>query len=634
MAVDLIDQSPVFAECLADCERALAPHVDWSLTDVLRGADPADLERVDVVQPVLFAVMVSLAALWRSYGVRPAAVIGHSQGEIAAACVAGALSLEDAARVSALRARTLRGLSGSGGMLSITASEAWVRERIEPFAGRVAVAAVNGPNTVVVSGDHDALRELGGVLAEAGVMRWNVQVDFSAHSGRVEALEAELEELLAGIRPRPAEVPFYSTVTAGLLDGRELDAAYWYRNLREPVRFGETVRALIEAGNGMFVEVSPHPVLVPGIQENVDEAGAAGSVVTGTLRRSEGGLRRFLMAAAEVHVAGVPVDWGKMFRGSGVRTVELPSYPFQRRHYWLLDEEPAAPAPAGLGTTGGHPLLTAAVALAGSGALVLTGRLSLDTQPWLAEHAVLGEAVVPGVALMEMAVRAGELVDHPILEELVLERPLSLPASGGVLVQVTARPSRGTGQTHGERPRQTRPGRGRRPRPRRSGRLGQARARCPVRPGARRAEAARRVAPSRRRPAPRRGSLRPDGGLRPHVRSHLPRGGACLAAGRRAVRGDHPARGPARGRRPLRRASRAAGRRPAPLGPRCPVRRRRRRPPDRAGRTGPAVRRVRSDAVQDRRDRRTRSPLPRGRHRGVGARDRRRRAPRWPPSTA
>ncbi|MCP9955766.1 type I polyketide synthase [Actinomadura madurae] len=440
MAVDLIDQSPVFAECLADCERALAPHVDWSLTDVLRGADPADLERVDVVQPVLFAVMVSLAALWRSYGVRPAAVIGHSQGEIAAACVAGALSLEDAARVSALRARTLRGLSGSGGMLSITASEAWVRERIEPFAGRVAVAAVNGPNTVVVSGDHDALRELGGVLAEAGVMRWNVQVDFSAHSGRVEALEAELEELLAGIRPRPAEVPFYSTVTAGLLDGRELDAAYWYRNLREPVRFGETVRALIEAGNGMFVEVSPHPVLVPGIQENVDEAGAAGSVVTGTLRRSEGGLRRFLMAAAEVHVAGVPVDWGKMFRGSGVRTVELPSYPFQRRHYWLLDEEPAAPAPAGLGTTGGHPLLTAAVALAGSGALVLTGRLSLDTQPWLAEHAVLGEAVVPGVALMEMAVRAGELVDHPILEELVLERPLSLPASGGVLVQVTAGP--------------------------------------------------------------------------------------------------------------------------------------------------------------------------------------------------
>ncbi|MCL6303048.1 acyltransferase domain-containing protein, partial [Streptomyces kronopolitis] len=243
-----------------ECEAALEPFTDWSLSAVLRGEEGAPgLDRVDVVQPVLWAVMVSLAEVWRAHGVEPAAVVGHSQGEIAAACVAGALSLEDGARVVALRSKAIRALSGRGGMVSVALSSSDVAKLIEPWGGRVSVAAVNGPSSVVVSGDADALDELMGVCQERDVRARRIDVDYASHSAHVESIREELLDVLAPVVPRASEVPFFSTVTGEWLDTAEMDAGYWFTNLRQTVRLEPAVRALLASDHRVFVEVSPHP---------------------------------------------------------------------------------------------------------------------------------------------------------------------------------------------------------------------------------------------------------------------------------------------------------------------------------------------------------------------------------------
>ncbi|WP_346168387.1 type I polyketide synthase [Streptomyces javensis] len=434
MAAGLLESSPVFAERLEECAAALAPFVEWSLVDVL--GDAVALERVDVVQPVLWAVMVSLAELWRSYGVEPAAVIGHSQGEIAAACVAGALSLEDAARVVALRSRALRALSGLGGMVSVSLPVEAVRERLGRWGERLSVAAVNGPSAVVVSGDADALDELLATCEADEVRARRIPVDYASHCAHVEAIEGELSHDLAGISPRSASIPFYSTVTGGVLDTADLDAAYWYRNLRQTVRFDETVRALLADGFDTFIEVSAHPVLTVGVEQTAEEHGTRVTAV-GSLRRDEGGLDRFAISLAEAYVGGASVGWAGVFAGAGARRVDLPTYAFQHQRYWV---EPSAVAgdvsSAGL-VSADHPLLGAAVALPESGGRLFTGRLSLRTHPWLADHTVHGTALLPGSALVELALRAGDAVGCGHLEQLTQETPLALPERGAVQLQLT-----------------------------------------------------------------------------------------------------------------------------------------------------------------------------------------------------
>ncbi|MFI8931612.1 type I polyketide synthase [Streptomyces sp. NPDC053474] len=445
MAVGLLDAEPVFAARMAACERALAPYVDWSLEAVLRGADGApSLERVDVVQPALFAVMVSLAELWRSYGIEPDAVVGHSQGEIAAACVAGALSLDDAAKVVALRSRALGELAGRGGMASVPLSAADLGPHLEPWGDRLSVAAVNGPATTVVSGDPEAVEGVVAALVAQDVRARVIPVDYASHSVHVEEIEERLLAALADLAPRPADVPFYSTVDAAWLDGgAALNAAYWYRNLRRTVRFEEAVRGLLDQGYGYFVEASAHPVLTYGIADTAADAGADDVQVIGTLRRDDGGTRRLLLTLGEAYAAGLPVDWRPAYEGTGARRVALPTYAFQRQRYWL-----DAPAPSGdPASTGqsdaGHPLLGAAVDLPDGGTL-FTGRLSVAAHPWLADHAVAGAVLLPGVAFLEMAAHAGALLGCAQVEELTLAAPLLLPdgdeAAGGVHLRLTVGP--------------------------------------------------------------------------------------------------------------------------------------------------------------------------------------------------
>ncbi|WP_262698103.1 MULTISPECIES: type I polyketide synthase [Streptomyces] len=354
MGVRLMAESPVFARRLTECAAALAPHVDWSLPEVLRQSEGApSLERVDVVQPASWAVMVSLAAVWQAHGVVPDAVVGHSQGEIAAACVSGALSLEDAARVVALRGQTIaRRLAGRGGMLSVALPRAEAEARLRRWDGRVSIAAVNGPGSVVVSGELEALDELFEELSGADVRVRRIAVDYASHSAQVERVRDELTAALEGIRPRRAEVPFFSTVTGDWLDTTGMDAGYWYRNLRRTVGFEPAVRTLLGQGHRAFVEVSSHPVLTAAVQEIIDTTDVT-AVAVGTLRRELGGADRFLTCLAELYVRGVPVDWPRLFTGTGARRVALPTYAFQRERYWLQgpagdvavrEAVPAAPA--------------------------------------------------------------------------------------------------------------------------------------------------------------------------------------------------------------------------------------------------------------------------------------------------
>ncbi|MFD4631738.1 SDR family NAD(P)-dependent oxidoreductase [Streptomyces sp. NPDC058284] len=445
MARQLLNESPEFADSMDACAQALAPHVDWSLLDVVR--DGSGLDRVDVVQPVLFAVMVSLARLWRAYGVVPDAVVGHSQGEIAAAVVAGALTLEDGAKVVALRSRALARLAGRGGMVSLALPSRRAAERIAACEGRLSLAAVNGPSSVVVSGDVDALEQLVEACAADGVRARRVDVDYASHSAHMEALEAELATALKDIEPTAPDIPLYSTVTDGWLDTATMDARYWYANLRRTVGFESAVRALAAAGHRTYIEVSPHPVLTPAVEETLESAGADDAAVLSTLRRDEGGMERVLRSLGAAWAHGAPVDWAPLFADTAAHRVDLPTYAFQHRPYWAVPgpDTGADVTAAGLGATG-HPLLGAAVELADTGETLLSGRLSVRTHPWLADHAVSDVVLLPGAAFVDLAVRAGDEAGCPALEELTLQAPLLLPASGGVQLQVRVGAPDGTGR--------------------------------------------------------------------------------------------------------------------------------------------------------------------------------------------
>ncbi|QNP74838.1 SDR family NAD(P)-dependent oxidoreductase [Streptomyces roseirectus] len=331
MGEELLATSEVFAEWMSRCDEALAPWCGWSLLDVIRRADGApSLDRDDVVQPVLFAVMASLTQVWRGLGVTPAAVVGHSQGEITAAYASGALTLSEAARIVAVRSRVLRTLAGRSSLASVGLS---VEEAAEVLPSTVTVAAVNGPSMVTVAG---TLSDLDTVLArceERGVPAKTVPIDYASHSPQIEEIRDRLLAELGPVRARDTDVPMLSTVTGDWVSGGELTEQYWYRNLREPVLFAPAVTALAESGHRFFLEVSARPVLSGAIVAAHDVTAVA------TLRRGDAGLARLLTAAAELHVGGVDIDWAAALPGAV--KVPVPTYAFQREHYWL-DPAPAA----------------------------------------------------------------------------------------------------------------------------------------------------------------------------------------------------------------------------------------------------------------------------------------------------
>jgi acyl transferase domain-containing protein/thioesterase domain-containing protein len=356
MAIELLETSPVFAGAIDECEQALEPHLEWSMLSVLRrepGAPALDL--IDVVQPVLFSVSVALAALWRSCGVEPAAVVGHSQGEIAAVHVAGGLSLDDAAQLIALRSLVLEWGSGRGGMALVAASPEEMTARLPGWEKRVALAGINSPSSIVISGGVIGLEETLARCEEAGLWTHRIRAAAGAgHSPAVEEARPLLLETAAGISPRSSQVPFYSSVAGGVLDTAGLDAEYWYSNARQTVRFGPVVNRLLAEGFRNFVEVSPNPIFTFPLHEAfAQELGdaAAEATFSGSLLRHKGGLHDFALAVGRMWAAGVEVNWERAL-APAARRVPLPTYAFQRKHFWLQAPPPASangaavPAPA------------------------------------------------------------------------------------------------------------------------------------------------------------------------------------------------------------------------------------------------------------------------------------------------
>ncbi|GGN45997.1 hypothetical protein GCM10011578_098480 [Streptomyces fuscichromogenes] len=318
-------------------------------------------------------------------------------------------------------------------MVSVALPVAEVRPYLEPYGDEVAVATVNGPRSTVVSGGVEALDALMERWEADGVRARRIPVDYASHSPFVEEIREEVLRLLEPVAPVTAPVDFYSTVEGAVIDTVGLSGEYWFGNLRRTVEFEDTVRLLLADGFTGFVECSPHPVLTVGLQETFEAAGAEGqAVAVGSLRRDEGGWDRFLRSAGAAFAGGVPVDWPSVVPQDGP-VAELPTYAFQRHHYWQAPHEPAA---VDLGGAQGHPLLTAVLELPGSDALLLTGRLALRTLPWLADHVIGGRPVLPGTAFVELALRAADEAGCDRIGELTLLEPLVLPERGGVQLRV------------------------------------------------------------------------------------------------------------------------------------------------------------------------------------------------------
>jgi acyl transferase domain-containing protein/acyl carrier protein len=434
----LLAESEVFAETIAACETALSRYTDWSLTAVLRGDENIDasmLERVDVIQPSLFAMNVALAAVWRSLGLEPSAVVGHSQGEIAAAVVAGILSLEEGARVVALRSQLVRQLSGRGAMAVTELAASVVEERLKAAEwSALSLAVVNTPRSTVVSGSSEAIERWVHRLSEEGVFCRQVSVDYASHSAEMDPILAELERLLSDLAPQAGRLAMVSTVTGERCEGTTMDGAYWCRNLRQTVRLDLALAELIGDGHGVFIEASAHPVLAMPLTA---ASGEHGGVVVGSLRREAGGMAELLHNLSVLHVHGVAVDWEKVLGASASKQVApLPTYAFQRQRYWLEAEKASGDVSTMGLSAANHPLLGAATPLADSDAFLLTGRLSAAEAGWLKDHAMFGTVLLPGTGLLELGFAAARAVGATTVSQLTLVAPLVLPEEGAVRLQV------------------------------------------------------------------------------------------------------------------------------------------------------------------------------------------------------
>ncbi|HEX6688663.1 MAG TPA: acyltransferase domain-containing protein, partial [Solirubrobacterales bacterium] len=437
MGKELYEADAVFAKAFdAVCER-LDPHLDTALKELVfaKGKKAAaKLEDTTYAQPALFAIEVALFEALGKRGLKPDLLAGHSIGEIAAAHVAGVFDLADAAKLVAARGRLMGALPAGGAMAAIEATEEEVAESIAGKESELSIAAINGPASTVISGSEEAVEAVRAHWDEQGRKTKRLAVSHAFHSPLIESMLEEFAAVAESLAYNQPKTPIVSDVTGEVLAAEQAtDPAYWVSHVREPVRFADAIATLQAQGTSAYLELGPDPVLCAMARECLGEEQDKAAFVP-TLREGRSEAEAISTAIGNAHVAGAKLDWEAFFKGVGARGVPLPTYPFQRKRYWL----DSIPSGAGDLVATGNPLLGAAVELAGdpNDGVLLSGRLSIQTHPWLGDHRIGGALLLPGTALLEMALWAGRETGAETVEELTLEVPLELAEERAVAIQV------------------------------------------------------------------------------------------------------------------------------------------------------------------------------------------------------
>ena len=440
MGRELYEADPSFAKAFDQLCEQLDQHLKTPLKEIVfaKGKKAeALLEDTTYAQPALFAIEVALYTALAERGLTPDVLTGHSIGEIAAAHVAGVLDLSDAAKLVAARGRLMGALPEGGAMAAIEATEAEGPESIAGKEKELALAAINGPTSTVISGTEETVEEIQAQWGQKGRKTKRLSVSHAFHSPLMEPMLVEFTQVTESLTYSEPKIPIVSNVSGELLTPEQAtDPAYWVTHVRQPVRFAAAIATLKAQGTTTYLELGPDPVLCAMARECLGTEQDRAAFIP-TLREGRTEAEAVVTAIAGAHVAGVKMDWGTFFKGTNAKRVPLPTYPFQRERYWLSSTTAATDADAIGLTATDHPLLGAAIEDPAGEGLTLAGRLSLSTHPWLTDHVVGGTVLLPGTAFLDLALRAGEQAGAETVEELTLQAPLALPETGAVLIQVS-----------------------------------------------------------------------------------------------------------------------------------------------------------------------------------------------------